>query len=162
MSDYAQHLFYIDDLIYSSATRGPTPSNSGSSIKSDPEIPISKPSTDPRCITPEDLQLFNIPDNLHGRKFLLIHDGDDDDDEPHMYEVIGYSRKRDKTIMYDVLFEDRESPMLVDEKEMAGLLEDSLYFDEVPGQLLRPLLRSEIMERSLSEHTHRKLLSAER
>lgn len=43
------------------AMKGPTTSNSGSFIKSNPEKPISKPSTDPRCITPEDLQLFEIP-----------------------------------------------------------------------------------------------------
>ena len=116
-------MFYIDDLIYSMAT-----SNSGSSIKSDPEMPISKPLMDLRCITPEDLQLFKTPDNLHGNKFLLLPASDNDDDKSCMYEVIGYSRKQDKTVTYDVLFDNCKDPILVDEKEMTSLLEDSLYF----------------------------------
>jgi hypothetical protein len=98
------------------STRVPTKSNS--------ERPISKPSVDPRRITPEELRLFKIPDNLHGKQFVLSPDSD----ESCMYEVIGYSRKRDKTVTYDVLFDDCVDPVPVDGQEMMGMLEDSLYF----------------------------------
>jgi hypothetical protein len=86
----------------------------------------SRPSADPRPITPEDIRLFETPDNLHGKQFLLLPDNDDD--ESCMYEVMGYSRKRDKTVIFDVLFDDCQDPILVDEKEMMGMLENSLYF----------------------------------
>ncbi|KAF8273180.1 hypothetical protein EI94DRAFT_1826456 [Lactarius quietus] len=97
----------------------PTPALTNNS-----EPPISKPLKDPRRISAEDLQLFQIPDNLHGKKFLLSPDSD----ESGMYEVIGYARKRDKTVTYDVLFDDCEDPVSVTAKEMMGMLEDSLYF----------------------------------
>jgi hypothetical protein len=45
-----------------------------------------------------------------------------------MYEVIGYHRKRDKSVEYDVLFDDCEDPILFDAGEMMRLLEDSLYY----------------------------------
>jgi hypothetical protein len=90
----------------------------------DPERPISKPSVDPRRITADDLRLFEIPDNLHGKQFLLSPDSD----ESCMYEVIGYSRKRDKTVTYDILFGNCGDPFPVDGKEMMRMLEDSLYF----------------------------------
>lgn len=83
---------------------------------------LSRPLVDPRQITEEDLKAFEIPDHLHGKQFIL------NGDEPCMYEVIGYSRKRDKTITYDVLFEDWEDPVTIDEKEMKGMLADSLFF----------------------------------
>jgi hypothetical protein len=92
---------------------------------SDAERPISKPLVDPRRITAEDLRLFKIPDNLHGKQFILSSDGDDE--ESCMYEVISYSRKRDKTVTYDVLFDNCEDPIPVEAKEMIGMLEDSLY-----------------------------------
>jgi len=44
-----------------------------------------------------------------------------------MYEVISYTRKRDKTVTYDVLFDDCKDPITVDAKEIMRLLEDSLY-----------------------------------
>ena len=110
--------------IDSKAMNGPSTSNSGGSITSNSQRPISKPSTDPRRITPEDLRLFETPDNLHGKQFLLLPDSDDS----CMYEIIGYSRKRDKTVIYDVLFENCEDPFPVDKKEMMSMLEDSLYF----------------------------------
>jgi hypothetical protein len=119
VSNPAQHVFCISSAIYRLSIHprtGPITSNS--------ERPISKPSADPRRITAEDLRLFEIPDNLHGKQFLLSPDSD----ESSMYEVIGYSRKRDKTVTYDVLFDDCVDPVPVDAKEMKGMLEDSLYF----------------------------------
>ena len=44
-----------------------------------------------------------------------------------MYEVIGYYRERDKSVQYDVLFEDCDNYIRVDAKEMMGMLENSLY-----------------------------------
>ncbi|KAF8271077.1 hypothetical protein EI94DRAFT_1721285 [Lactarius quietus] len=90
------------------------------------EPPISKPLKDPRRISAEDLQLFQIPDNLHGKKFILSPDSD----ESGMYEVIGYARERDKTVTYDVLFDDCGDSIPVTEKEMMGMLEDSVYFPD--------------------------------
>ena len=129
MSNSAQHVFYISSTIYRKSSRpttGPSTSNSGGSITSasNSEGSISKPSTDPRRITPEDLRLFEIPDNLHGKQFILSPDSD----ESCVYEVIGYSRKRDKTVVYDVLFDDCEDPLPMDGKEIMSMLEDSLYF----------------------------------
>ena len=40
-----------------------------------------------------------------------------------MYEVIGYSMKRDKMVEYDVLFDSCEDPVTVNAKEMMGMLE---------------------------------------
>jgi hypothetical protein len=128
VSNSAQHVYSISSTNYrlSSIHRDTDPiaSNSGGSITSNSERPISKPSVEPRRVTPEDLRLFEIPDNLHGKQFLLSPDSD----ESCMYEVIGYSRKRDKTVTYDVLFDDCEDPIPVEVKEMMGMLEDSLHF----------------------------------
>ena len=80
------------------------------------------PSVNPRLITAEELRLFESPENIHGKQFLLS-------DSLGVYEVIGYSRKRGRTVTYDVLFEDcGEDPIPVDAKDMMGMLEDSLYF----------------------------------
>jgi hypothetical protein len=78
---------------------------------------------DPRKITQEDLCLLETPDNIHGKQFLST-----DSDNPCMWEIIGYARKRDKTVTYDVLFEDCVDPILVEEKEMKAMLADSLLF----------------------------------
>ena len=87
--------------------------------------PFSKPLVEPRCITAEELQLFQNPDNLHGKQFIFSPDSDD----TGMYEVISYTRKWDTTVTYDLLFDDCEDdPITVDTKEMMRLLEDSLYF----------------------------------
>ena len=127
MNNSAQHVLYILSTFYRRSSRlstGPSTSNSGGSIKS--EGSVSKPSADPRHITPEDLRLFETPDSLHGKQFLLSPDNDDD--ESCMYEVLGYSRKRDKTVIYDVLFDDCRDPIPVGEKEIMGMLKNSLYF----------------------------------
>ena len=51
------------------------------------------------------------------------------DEEPEMYEVIGYSKGRDKSVKYyEVLFEYCPDPIRVDVKEMMGMLEDSLVY----------------------------------
>ena len=93
-------------------------------ITSNSEKPLSRPSVDPRKITEEDLQMFETPDNIHGKQFILSPDSD----KPCIFEVIGYAKKRDKTITYDVLFEDCEDPIPVDEEEMKGMLADSHFF----------------------------------
>ena len=94
------------------------------------EAPISKeskPSVEPRHITVQELQLFQDPDNLHGKRFVLSPDSSDDSET---YEVIGYSKKRDKTVEYDVLFDECEDPIkdpiTVTTKEMMEMLKDSL------------------------------------
>ena len=62
------------------------------------ELPLSKPSIEPRRITAEELQLFRTPDNLLGKQFILSPGTD----ESGMFEVT-YSKKRDGTIQYEVL-----------------------------------------------------------
>jgi hypothetical protein len=107
----------------------PTPPITDNPITNSREAPLSKPLVDPRPITAEELRLFQSPENLHGKpcgkQFLLT-----DSDPPGMYEVIGYSRKRDRTVTYDVLFDDCEDPMMipVEAEGMMGMLKDSFYF----------------------------------
>ena len=87
------------------------------------ELPLSKPSIELRCITAEELQLFWSPDNFHRKQFILSPGTG----KSGMYEVIGYSRKRDKTIQYEVLFDDCADPIMVNVKEMMAMLEDGIY-----------------------------------
>jgi len=87
------------------------------------EPPLFKLTVDPRRPTVEELRLFQNPENLHGKQFILAPDTD----ESRMYEVIGYSRLRDKSIQYSVLFDDCVDPIIVDAVEMLHLLEDSVY-----------------------------------
>jgi hypothetical protein len=87
-------------------------------------LPLSKPSIEPRRITAEELQLFHTPDNLHGRQFILSPGTG----ESGMYEVIEYSKKRDGTIQYEVLFDDCADPITVNANEMMTMLEDSIIF----------------------------------
>ena len=87
------------------------------------QVPLSKPTARPRCITTEDLHLFQIPDNLHGKQFILSPDADGSG----TYEVIGYYRARDKSVQYDVLFDDCDDPLQVGAEEMMGMLKNSLY-----------------------------------
>ncbi|KAH8996135.1 hypothetical protein EDB86DRAFT_2829263 [Lactarius hatsudake] len=49
---------------------------------------------EPRHITNEELQLFQNPENLHRKQFILSSDPNDSG----LYEVIGYSRKQDRFI----------------------------------------------------------------
>ncbi|KAI9453424.1 hypothetical protein BJY52DRAFT_1289528 [Lactarius psammicola] len=93
-------------------------------IISNCEAPPSKPLVEPRNITNEELQLFQNPDHLHGKQFLLSPNSGDSE----LFKVIGYSKKWDKMVTYDVLFDDCEDPIMVNEKEMMGMLGDSLYF----------------------------------
>jgi hypothetical protein len=88
------------------------------------EPPLSNPSIEPRRITTEELQLFRSPDNLHGKQFILSPGTG----ESGMYEVIGYSKKRDETIQYQVLFDDCADPITVNADEMMAMLEDSIIF----------------------------------
>ena len=89
-------------------------------IQGNLEAPLSKPMVEPRHITAEEFRLFRDPENLHGKRFVLSTNNDSG-----MYEVIGYSRKRDRTVEYDVLFDDCGDPTMVNAKEMMALLEDS-------------------------------------
>ena len=109
--------FYISSMIYRMMSAHPTPP-----IQGNCEVPLSKPSVEPRHITAEELRLFRDPKNLHGKQFVLSANNDSG-----MYEVIGYSRKWDRTVEYDMLFDDCGDPMMVSAKEMMVLLEDSLY-----------------------------------
>jgi hypothetical protein len=96
------------------------------------ELPLSKPSIEPRRITAEELQLFWSPDNLHGKQFILSPGTD----ESGTYEVIEYSRKRDKTIQYEVLFDDCADPAAVNAKEMMAMLKDSIYLPAWSGTVM--------------------------
>lgn len=91
-------------------------------IQGNREAPLSNPMVEPRHITAEELQLFQDPETLHGKQFVLSAN-----DDSGLYEVIGCSRKRDKTVGYDVLFEEIGDPILVNAKEMMVMLEDGLY-----------------------------------
>jgi hypothetical protein len=92
-------------------------------VENNREPPLPDQSAEPRPITTEELQLFRNPDDLLGRRFVLSPDTDD----PGIYEVIAYYMKKDKTLQHDVLFDDCGDPITVDMKEMAGMLQDSLY-----------------------------------
>jgi hypothetical protein len=87
------------------------------------EAPLIRPAVEPRHLTSVELLLFQNPDNLHGKQFILSPSTN----ESVMYEVIGYYRKRDKTVRYDVLFDDCDDPIEVEAEEMMGMLEDSHY-----------------------------------
>jgi hypothetical protein len=110
-------VFYISSMIYRLSVH-PSPPITGTR-----EVSLSNPSVESRRITAEELRLFQNPDNLHGKHFVLSADND----ESVMYEVIGYSRKRDRTVEYDVLFDDCGDPIMVNAKDMVAMLEDSLY-----------------------------------
>jgi hypothetical protein len=66
----------------------PTPPTTGNC-----EAPLFKPSVEP-------MHIILSPDN----------------EDSGMYGVIGYSKKRDKTVKYDVLFDDCEDPVTVNAK----------------------------------------------
>ena len=103
-------------MTYRMSVLHPTPP-----IQGNCEAPLSKPMVEPRHITAEELRLFRDPENLHGKQFVLSANNDSG-----MYEVIGYSRKRDRTVEYDVLFNDCEDPIMVNAQEMMAMMEDSL------------------------------------
>ena len=89
------------------------------------EALLSKRSVEPRRITSEDFCLFQNPEELHGKQFILSPNSVDSE----IFEIIGYSRKRDKTVTFDLLFDDGcEDPVPVDAEELMGLLKSSLYF----------------------------------
>ena len=82
-----------------------------------PLSPLSKPSVEPRHITIEEHQLFRNPENLHGKMFTLSSD------DSALYEVIGYHKKRDKTVEYEILFDDcHGDSFTIGEEEMANML----------------------------------------
>ncbi|KAH9074846.1 hypothetical protein EDB83DRAFT_2312347 [Lactarius deliciosus] len=81
------HKLLTDSELMSSTH--PTPSQDP--ITGNCEAPLSKPLVEPRHITNEELQLFQNPENLHGKQFILSPETNDSG----LYEVIGYFRKRD-------------------------------------------------------------------
>ena len=60
---------------------------------------------------------------MHGKRFILTPDSDDSG----MYEVVGYYRERDKSLKFDILFDDCDDPIRVSGAEMMGMLGYSLY-----------------------------------
>jgi hypothetical protein len=88
-------------------------------------LTLPKLTVKPRSIqvTTKELQLFWISDNLHGKQFIIVHDPDD----LAMYEVVGYYRGRDKSVQFDILFDDCDNHIQVSGAEMMGMLENSLY-----------------------------------
>src|SRR5258706_7602801 len=117
MSDQLAFSFHISSMIYR------LPINPTSPKINNCQSPLTKHAVEPRGITPEELQLFQNPDNLHGKQFIISPGTDDSG----MYEVIGYHRARDKALTFNVLFEDCDDAVAVGEKEMIDMLRDSLY-----------------------------------
>ena len=99
------------------------PAHPTSPTENNHETPLPKQSAEPRSITTQELQLFRKLDDLLGKCFIHSPDADDSG----MYEVIAYSMKRYKTFQYDLLFDDCGDPITVNMKEMADMLQDSLY-----------------------------------
>lgn len=82
---------------------------------------VSNPAAVPRRIATGE---FQTPEDLLGRRFIFSEDAEDSGE----YEVAGYYMGRNKSIEFDVLFEDcDDDPIRVGSKEMTGMLEDSLY-----------------------------------
>ncbi len=79
------------------------------------------PSVAPKALSAGELQSFvGQPDLLHGRKFLLSPNTEDE----IMFEVVSYMRARDKTVRFEILFEDCGDSLMVDQEEMNSMLED--------------------------------------
>jgi hypothetical protein len=76
-------------------------------------------------MTADELVKFQTnPNELHGSKFALRHNTGN----LEMYEVIGYHKKRDKSVEYEVLFESiPQHPIIYDAKDMEKMLWDSYY-----------------------------------
>ena len=83
-----------------------------------------KPAGEPRHMTAQQLQLFQIPDNVLGKTFLLSPDNDGG-----VYTVTSYCKGK---VKYDVLFDESLLPFdfQVDAKKLTNMLEDSLYFEK--------------------------------
>ena len=64
----------------------------------------------------------SVPDMLHGKRFVLSPNSG----ESVGFEVIGYYKKRDKSIEYELLFDDcADDPIRVGPEEMKNLLQES-------------------------------------
>ena len=77
-----------------------------------------------RQVTPEDLQRFKNPENLIGARFLLSPETP----EQILWQVVSYTRTLNRGVKYDVIFDDCDDPISVEEEEMAGMIENSLYY----------------------------------
>ena len=122
MSNLVLHSVYILIKFHKKA-RLRDPTDPSPSFTSDYEPPLLKSSVEPRCLTTKEHQGFQNPDKLHEKQFIL---------SPHTnnsvkYKVIGYHKKRDKSVQYDVLFDDCGDLILLNVEEVMKMLEDSLY-----------------------------------
>ncbi len=86
------------------------------------ELPTARPRiTTPKAVNAGELQSFmRQPDLLHGKKFLMSPNTEDE----IMFEVVSYTRTRDKTLRFEILFEDCDDSLMVEQKEMKSMLED--------------------------------------
>ncbi|KAH7903917.1 hypothetical protein BJ138DRAFT_1167418 [Hygrophoropsis aurantiaca] len=102
----------------------PPPPEDRDAAASAGEHPTSKPSTpaEPRKLSPDELASFKDTERLHGQRFLLPPDTRDTEEAQVAYEVIGYARARDRSLRYDVLFDDCEDPIHYDEAGMRRIV----------------------------------------
>ncbi|PSS31131.1 hypothetical protein PHLCEN_2v2336 [Hermanssonia centrifuga] len=89
------------------------------------------PSVTPKALSADELQSFEgQPELLHGRKFLMSPNTEDE----VMFEVVSYTRARDKTLQFEILIEDcGDSPLMTDQKEMDSMLEDCHVYPSFPS-----------------------------
>ncbi|THG99154.1 hypothetical protein EW026_g3142 [Hermanssonia centrifuga] len=80
----------------------------------------------PKALSAGEIQSFmGQPDLLHGRKFLMSPDTEDE----AMFEVVSYTRARDKSLRFEILFEDcDDSSLTIDQEEMNSMLEESYIY----------------------------------
>jgi hypothetical protein len=72
-----------------------------------------------------------VPDSARESSSFFILSSDADSDDSGMYEVIGYHNKRDKSVQYELLFDDCDNPIRVDVKEMRTVF--TYQFEEEPN-----------------------------
>ena len=77
-------------------------------------------------MTSKDLQEFEVPDNLHSKSFVFSPDSGD----TGRYRVVGYCKGRDKSVHYDILFDNLNDPIRVVAKEMMELIGNSLLLSD--------------------------------
>ena len=68
--------------------------------------------------------MLQDPEKLIGARFLLSPDTS----EATLWQVVSYTRTLNRGVKYDVIFDDCDDPISVEEEEMAGMIENSLYY----------------------------------
>jgi hypothetical protein len=68
-----------------------------------------------------DIQQFQNPDDLLGKRFMLSLDPYNLD----LYEITGYRRRRGGAVQYEVLWEGCDESIVVDADEMMRMLKES-------------------------------------